>query len=122
MHLHPPGGQLLGSPALAAAGAGGSSAGLQLTTRRAPATPAPATTALAAATPSGGLTPGGPTPTAALSSELTVTQTLTFGPGPFTLGDPRVGLADLASYTATLTITFEGTVKGQAAKWARLYV
>jgi hypothetical protein len=35
-------------------------------------------------------------------------ETVTFGRGPFTLSDPKTGLSDLASYTATLTISFNG--------------
>jgi hypothetical protein len=49
-------------------------------------------------------------------------ETVTFGPGPFTLSDPKTGLSDLASYTATLTISFNGTVNGQTATWSRKYV
>ncbi len=64
-------------------------------------------------------TPGGATPTVSLSGDLTVTQAVTFGPGPFILPDTKVGLADLSSYTATLTVTFDGTVNGQPAKWSR---
>lgn len=55
------------------------------------------------------------------------TQALTeldfpLGPGEFNLGDPLVGLADLSSYTATLTQTFDGIVSGEAEQWTDTYV
>ena len=34
----------------------------------------------------------------------------------------RTGLADLASYQATLTLSFDGTKSGQSSKWSRTYV
>ena len=37
---------------------------------------------------------------------------LEFADGPFDLLDPAVGLADLTSYVATLSVTFDGTVEG----------
>jgi hypothetical protein len=46
---------------------------------------------------------------------------ITFGPGPFDLGDPAAGLADLPGYTATLTVTFDGTRDGTAEGWSRTH-
>ncbi len=45
-----------------------------------------------------------------------------FGPGPFSLIDRGVGLADLSSYTATLKLSFTGTQDGKAQQWATTYV
>jgi hypothetical protein len=46
---------------------------------------------------------------------------ITFGSGPFRLTDPEIGLSDLASYRATLTITFDGTSAGSASQWSHTY-
>jgi len=46
---------------------------------------------------------------------------VTFGAGPFDLLQPAEGLADLSSYRATLTVSFEGTNAGAAQAWARTY-
>src|SRR5574340_426526 len=54
--------------------------------------------------------------------ELTVERDVTFGTGPFVLEDPRVGLSDLPSYTATLTLAFDGTQGGKPAQWTKTYV
>ncbi len=64
-----------------------------------------------------GLLPG-----ASQSNEVTVQETRTFGSGSFTLSDPKAGLSDLSSYTATLTLTFDGTGNGQSEKWSKKYV
>ncbi len=40
------------------------------------------------------------------------------GPGTYFLSDPTVGLDGLASYTATLTVSFDGTADGQARAWS----
>ena len=45
-----------------------------------------------------------------------------FGPGPFSLMDPTVGLADLSSYKATLRLSFNGTQAGQPSQWSHTYV
>jgi hypothetical protein len=45
-----------------------------------------------------------------------------FGSGPFVLEDPQVGLPDLASYTATLTMAFDGTRDGLPEKTTKTYV
>jgi hypothetical protein len=47
---------------------------------------------------------------------------LVLGPGTFFLDDPRVGLADLSGYTATLTRSFEGSVSGESQQWSETYV
>jgi len=47
---------------------------------------------------------------------------LEIGPGTFFLANPYVGLADLSSYTATLTRTFEGSMSGEAQQWSESYV
>jgi len=44
------------------------------------------------------------------------------GPGAFNMTELVKGLADLSSYTATLTLTFDGTQAGQPQKWSRTYV
>jgi hypothetical protein len=56
------------------------------------------------------------------SGSVTVKSNVTFGPGTFTLSDPAMGLAALPSYTATLTITFDGTQNGQTLKTSRKYL
>src|SRR5262245_7786755 len=53
--------------------------------------------------------------------ELILQQEIVFGPGTFTYTDTQAGLADLASYKATLSLTFDGTKDGQAQKWTRTY-
>jgi hypothetical protein len=47
---------------------------------------------------------------------------LVLGSGSFFLDDPLTGLADLSSYTATLTRTFDGSVSGEAQQWTESYV
>jgi hypothetical protein len=47
---------------------------------------------------------------------------LVLGPGPFTYGDMKAGLADLSSYRATLTYSFDGTRAGQSEQWSKIYV
>jgi hypothetical protein len=56
------------------------------------------------------------------STDAKVTLHIDFGPGPFNLPDPTVGLSSLSSYTATLKLAFDGTNNGQAEKWSRTYV
>jgi hypothetical protein len=53
--------------------------------------------------------------------EVPLPQDITWGSGSFTLGDPAVGLPDLASYTASLTRSFEGTKGGQPYRWSKAY-
>ncbi len=77
---------------------------------------------------SSGKTPaqGNPNATSAANPQagdgVTVRQNITYGPGPFILADPRVGLSALSGYTATLTVAFEGTSNGKPAAWTRTYV
>lgn len=52
------------------------------------------------------------------SDPQTFQATPTLGSGPFSLPAPSIGLADLASYTATLTLTFQGTAAGQPSVWS----
>ena len=61
-------------------------------------------------------------PSSSQSSGVTVHENVTFGSGPFNLPDPKVGLSDLSSYSATLTMSFSGTQNGQAQQWSRKYV
>lgn len=44
------------------------------------------------------------------------------GPGSFAYLDTRAGLADLSSYKASLTYTFDGTRDGSAEQWSKTYV
>lgn len=59
--------------------------------------------------------PAGPNPEAAPVDA-------TFGPGPFSLENPRVSLPDLTSYKAILTISFDGTQAGQPSQWTHTYM
>jgi hypothetical protein len=59
-----------------------------------------------------------PTPS---STPETVTANLTFGPGPFTLTQPTTGLAALTGYSATLSVSFDGTRNGQPSTWVKTY-
>ena len=51
-----------------------------------------------------------------------VTPTIVIGSGDFVYPDPTVGLTDLPSYKATLTIGFDGTSDGKPDKWSETYV
>jgi len=53
---------------------------------------------------------------------VSVVGDVAFGPGSFNLTEPRVGLADLASYKATLTLSFAGTQDGKSQQWSKTYV
>ena len=44
---------------------------------------------------------------------------MTFGPGSYNLAMPTVGLTNLASYRATLILTFVGTHAGKPEQWSR---
>jgi hypothetical protein len=57
-----------------------------------------------------------------LPEQVTIDREITLGTGPFVLEDPKIGLSDLKSYTATLTISFEGTQDGSAHRWSKTYV
>ena len=52
---------------------------------------------------------------------MIITRDIAYGSGPFNLPDPKVGLSDLSSYQATLTLSFDGTHDGRAEKWSRTY-
>ena len=73
---------------------------------------------LACATLTGGTPAGTQAPEQAVSVEVDVD----FGPGPFNFPDTRAGLADLTSYKATLTLSFDGTRAGKTQKWSKTYV
>ena len=53
---------------------------------------------------------------------VSVVGDVVFGPGSFNLTEPRVGLADLASYKATLTLSFAGTQDGKSQQWSKTYI
>lgn len=53
---------------------------------------------------------------------VSVEADVVFGPGPFNFPEPKAGLADLSSYKATLTLTFDGTRAGQPSQWSKTYV
>jgi hypothetical protein len=53
---------------------------------------------------------------------VSVEADVVFGPGPFNFPEPEAGLADLSSYKATLTLSFEGTRDGQPSQWSKTYV
>lgn len=68
-------------------------------------------------------TPAGAATVAATEASVqpTALAEALFGPGPFNLADPQAGLADLDSYQATLTISFDGTHDGASQKWSKTY-
>jgi hypothetical protein len=83
----------------------------------------PATTAPTSTSPAGSSPPS----TAVVSTPpgsdpQTFDASLVFGSGPFSLQTTTAGLAALASYTATLTLSFEGTRAGQPSTWSKSYV
>jgi hypothetical protein len=51
-----------------------------------------------------------------------IEKDVVYGPGPFDLPNPKVGLSDLTSYEATLVLSFDGTRDGQPEKWSQTYV
>lgn len=62
------------------------------------------------------------TPAADTPSPEVVQLDIEVGPGSLNLPDPRLGLADLASYKSKLTASFEGTQAGQAVKWTQTFL
>lgn len=68
------------------------------------------------------LTNGTPAGTQAPEEVEAVEVDVDFGPGSFNFPDTKAGLADLSSYKATLTLSFDGTRDGQAQKWSKNYV
>lgn len=63
--------------------------------------------------------PGAPAPGGV---SVPVEGDVAFGPGSFNLTEPGVGLADLASYKATLRLSFAGTRDGKNQQWSKTYV
>jgi hypothetical protein len=63
-----------------------------------------------------------PAPTTPESGEKSFETNIIFGSGPFYLTDTTAGLADLSSYKATLTLSFDGTKTNQPSKWSKTYV
>lgn len=57
-----------------------------------------------------------------VTSEQPAIIDVTFGSGPFSLNEPSIGLSELRSYRATLTLSFDGALDGQADQWSRTYV
>lgn len=74
---------------------------------------------LTGGTPSATSIPSNSTPD---SGAVSVESTMDFGPGAFNYPDTTAGLADLSSYKATLTLTFDGTEAGQPLHWTRTYI
>jgi hypothetical protein len=82
-----------------------------------PTTPATVAVGLPAASP----TP--PSPASATATPAAPAEpTVVFGSGPFNWPQPAAGLAELSGYTATLSLSFDGTQAGQASKWSKTYV
>lgn len=61
-------------------------------------------------------------PAASEPQDVPFQRDVTYGSGPFNLPDARVGLSDLSSYLATLTLSFDGTRQGQAEIWSETYL
>ena len=55
-------------------------------------------------------------------AELVIERDISFGSGDFVYTDTLAGLADLSSYKAALTLTFDGTRDGQPETWSKSYV
>ena len=53
---------------------------------------------------------------------ITLQGPLAFGPGVVDFPDPAAGLAGLASYKASLSLSFSGTEAGQPIQWSQTYV
>jgi hypothetical protein len=92
-------------------------AGSTPTTTQAPVVTAsaPATTQVPAVTETSPAVPQDP-------DKILVQGNVVLGPGAFDLGDPAAGLSDLASYQATLSLSFVGTEAGQPSQWSQTYV
>ena len=54
--------------------------------------------------------------------EITIEKDIVYGSGPFEFPDPQVGLSDLSSYKAILTLAFDGTRDGKVETWSKKYV
>ena len=53
---------------------------------------------------------------------ISVEGEVVFGPGDLIFPDTKAGLADLSSYKATLTLSFDGTRDGETQQWTKTYV
>ncbi len=91
--------------------------------------PGGAATSAQSASPTAGTLPPPTTAAAATDSataepvdQLEAEGEVSLGSGTFDFPDPVVGLADLSSYQATLTLAFAGTEAGQPSTWTRTYV
>ena len=95
-----------------------------------PVASAPVATPLGATpgtTPTAGAASASPTPPEAGGTPTTgpnqagtnIPSQIEFGPGPFVLTDTQAALTSLSSYSATLTLAFEGTEAGQPKKWSK---
>ena len=56
------------------------------------------------------------------SDPQTFDAQVVFGSGPFSMQSTEAGLESLSSYTATLTLSFDGTRGGQPSTWSKTYV
>ena len=56
------------------------------------------------------------------SDPQTFDAPVVFGSGPFSMQTTEAGVASLPSYTATLTLSFDGTRSGQPSTWSKTYV
>jgi hypothetical protein len=56
------------------------------------------------------------------ASSVTIPADVEFGTGTFMLPDPSVGLTDLPSYKASLTVAFDGTRNGEPSVWSKTYL
>ncbi|HEY7628920.1 MAG TPA: hypothetical protein VH761_17750 [Ilumatobacteraceae bacterium] len=73
------------------------------------------TSAAATDAPSGSATATTAAPDDSVAADVELSEVS--GPGDFLLPDPLVGLADLSSYRATLTVSFDGTDGEAALQW-----
>lgn len=73
-------------------------------------------TSLACLTLMGGGTSTGPEPT-----QEAIEVDVALGPGSFDLTDTRIGLDELSTYKATLTVSFDGTKDEQPHQWSSTY-
>jgi len=79
----------------------------------------------AAATPTTGGVVSSPAPTSigsATAEGTAIPSEFDYGPGTFVLTDTKTGLAALASYTASVTVAFEGTRAGQPLHFSKTTV
>jgi hypothetical protein len=79
-------------------------------------TPPQATDAVSLETPSPAATE------AEGQDQITAQGDVPLGPGNVDFPAPAAGLSDLTAYTATLTLSFEGTEAAQPSEWSKTYV